>query len=531
MSKDSLVCIYDFAILPYALGDVLTWNIKRSVIAEDAGLSKIEVLVCADDEVPSVYHQNQYITSSNFETHLLELMPAFSSNPKLLELRVFRSRERMWSALEGRKLNEASKAGVLGYRRVWDRRAKISEVNNYFEQQICSHQDLNDYAARNGSEIPWLSMSRSFLEPVRELKERWNPLGYFVALNFRTRAFDPDADDAEQERDANLAAWMYFLNWAEKVRPDVTFVLLGRTQEKPPVLLELKNVLFPRALGQGLGHELAWIQESDCFLGSSSGFAAMANFLQTPYLITGMNPRACKNYCIEEGTTRLPFSTEGQELMYGAESSDRLQEYLCRTLPLRENVVADDRPESRIVERFPTLRRSGEWGALAFNSVVEEYESLMNQGMFRAAFGVLDIKLRKSVQSKEEEILYLKSRARYYCDVQIYSNAKIELEKLRGMGVEDVETRSLLEEANSQLLLENVDRFIQRNPDVGGAYCGVDLVRARAYEKLGRYEEAFTSVQSHLRGYPEDDSATELEQRIRKRIAEEAQFGGFMFPV
>ena len=56
------------------------------------------------------------------------------------------------------------------------------------------------------------------------------------------------------------------------------FVVVGRLQEKPLELLRLPNVISLRTLGLGLGHELTLMLRCDLFIGTSSGFAAMANF-------------------------------------------------------------------------------------------------------------------------------------------------------------------------------------------------------------------------------------------------------------
>lgn len=521
MNNKRLVAVYDFAVMPYALGDVLTWSVKKSVTALNHGLESVVVYICADEKNPSNFHQNQFVTPTNFEASLLELMPAFWSNPMMSEVRVFRSREALMESLSSLSdLDTASRAGLTGYDYVWENRGQLAVVNSYLERQICSHEDINDYAARNAGGIPWLQMPESFTSAVRDLRASWSPEGYFVAMNIRTRAYDPESDDAEQARDANLEVWKGFIERAAVERSDVTFVLTGRMQEKPPALLSLNNLIFPRALGYGLGHELAWVNQADCFMGSSSGFAAMANFSRRPYLITGMNPRACKNYCIRMDVPRLPFARDGQELMYGEESGERLMDFINRNLPVRAAESGSALAQaSELGSLVPDLRRGGEWTPPPFDQARKEFDSLMLQGLYRAAFGVLDIKLKKSVQSEADKIRYLKLRALYHCDVQVYSNAKIEIESLIELGCEDDEVKALSERVNGRLLLENIDRFVQRNPDVGGAYCGTDLVRARVYATLKDFDEALRCVESHMRMYPEDATARALRVEIDRSIS------------
>jgi hypothetical protein len=72
--------------------------------------------------------------------------------------------------------------------------------------------------------------------------------------------------------------------------------------------------------------------QSDLFIGTSSGFAAMANFSRTPYFITRMNDESCNAYRIEPGCTQLPFATERQFLVYEPETPQLLMRLLERGL-------------------------------------------------------------------------------------------------------------------------------------------------------------------------------------------------------
>ena len=109
-------------------------------------------------------------------------------------------------------------------------------------------------------------------------------------------------------------AWLQFLSYCSTEHPNVCFVLLGKLEEKPLKLFSLENCFVPRLNNQGLAHELAWVEESDFLMGSSSGFAAMANFSKTPYVITKITKRATDNYCIPFGVQKLPFAKGFQEL-------------------------------------------------------------------------------------------------------------------------------------------------------------------------------------------------------------------------
>jgi hypothetical protein len=91
-------------------------------------------------------------------------------------------------------------------------------------------------------------------------------------------------------------------------------------------------VISLRTLGLGLGHELSLMLRSDLFIGTSSGFAALANFSEVPYFITKMNPGACRAFAIAPGSERLPFAGERQILVYEPETRELLMRLLERGL-------------------------------------------------------------------------------------------------------------------------------------------------------------------------------------------------------
>ncbi|MEO8008638.1 MAG: hypothetical protein ABI728_08985, partial [Betaproteobacteria bacterium] len=133
-------------------------------------------------------------------------------------------------------------------------------------------------------------------------------------------------------RDSDFFEWYEFLKDADKTYPDVQFVTVGRLQEKPLELLRLPNVISLRTLGLGLGHELTFMLQSDLFIGTSSGFAALANFSEIPYFVTKMSPESCRAYGIKQGSERLPFATKRQILVYEPETRELLMKLLERGL-------------------------------------------------------------------------------------------------------------------------------------------------------------------------------------------------------
>ena len=79
-------------------------------------------------------------------------------------------------------------------------------------------------------------------------------------------------------RDADLADWHEFINYTGKKMPEVLFCQVGAFSEWDSKLSTFPNVFIPRLHGLSLAHELALLQASDMFIGTSSGFATMATF-------------------------------------------------------------------------------------------------------------------------------------------------------------------------------------------------------------------------------------------------------------
>ena len=179
-----------------------------------------------------------------------------------------------------------------------------------------------------------------------------------VAIHMRLRRLDIGYGGKHTySRDSNFLEWHEFLREAGRKHPDVQFVALGRLQEKPLELLRLPNVMSLRTLGLGLGHELTLLLKSDLFIGTSSGFSAMACFSRLPYFMTNIDSGTCRAYCIEYGAERVPFASDRQRLIYEPETRELLMNLLERGL---EGTPARGGPPAPAMD--PTIDvRSWEW--------------------------------------------------------------------------------------------------------------------------------------------------------------------------
>lgn len=378
-SQARLIAIYDFEFFPYALGDVLTWNVRTAMRCEELGKDAVDVYICLDEKNPASIYQRGLINEDNYELFFAELYEAFGTNPKLHHLHIYSNRGELIEHLESIIGNDTHNLEVLNdylsilQKHVSDalltrvftkikakiRSSKITQsiykrlvpdalksavrnnyteegvLNQYFIKYIYSHDRINEFYAKYGY-VPDLCAARGCAPDVDELIARQFKGKKIVPFHLRQRRLDVGyGGDHTYERDSNFLEWYHFLKEAAVLYPEVQFVTLGRLQEKPLEILRLPNVTSLRLYGMGLGHELTLMLKSDLFIGTSSGFAALANFSKIPYFITRMNPGSCHAYAIPEGAEQLPFATPQQKLVYASETSELLLSLLSSGLNIQ----------------------------------------------------------------------------------------------------------------------------------------------------------------------------------------------------
>ena len=352
--------IYDFQLLPYALGDVLTWNIQTALRCEEAGRRQVEAFICMDRTVPASIYQRDLVMAENCGLYFNELFSAFYTHPNLGNIHLFASYDEMRGHLRDASRGDALSAETLAdYERVLAGRDDTATLNAYFIKYIYSHERLNNYGAQHGR-IPLLTPSRGCEPDVQGLLATLFADKRIVVIHPRLRQLDNGLGGLHTYfRDSDFLEWYEFVRAAAEKHPEVQFVVVGRLQEKPLELLRLPNVISLRTLGLGLGHDLTLMLHADLFIGTSSGFAAMANFSNIPYFITKVNKESCNAYGIAQGSTRLPFGGPNQILVYEPETSAMLMDLLERglaTVPSRPAFVPPARSAEVSVRGFERER-------------------------------------------------------------------------------------------------------------------------------------------------------------------------------
>ena len=302
-----MIGIYDFSYGPYALGDALTWTMNLNVGAAAAGCDAIDQYLVIDPSRPGNGYQ-PFVNQHNYVSIIDNLFPAFTCAPLLRSLKLIRHPP-------GFNLFLARE--VMRRRPIWP--PFHSHLNKKLD--FISHRRINAFYWKHGY-LPWLTAPRGYAAWADAFYRSHCTGRFVVAVNIRQSALS--LTPASLFRDSPQPEWHAFIRRAAARHPDVLFLILGGYTEWDRDAFRLPDVLIPRTMGLGLGHELALLHRADLFMGSSSGFAAMATFCNKPYLITNIQRLFSKYIGVPVGGRRYPFGNENQILHWETETQDVL---------------------------------------------------------------------------------------------------------------------------------------------------------------------------------------------------------------
>jgi hypothetical protein len=307
-----MIGIYDFSYGPYALGDALTWTMNLNVIAATKGCDAIDQYLVITPRKPGNRYQ-PFVTPHNYVSIIDSLFPAFLCSPMLRSLKLFR---------HPATFNLFLLRDVARRRPMWP--SFFGHLNRRLE--FTSHRRINAYYKQHG-QLPWLVSPRGYRDWADEFRRSHCAGRFVVAVNIRQSQSSVSLTPPDLFRDSPLPEWRAFIRRASARHPNVLFLILGGYTEWDREMFRLPNVLIPRVMGLGLGHELALLQRADLFMGSSSGFAAMATFCNRPYLISNIQHLFAEYVDVPVGARHYPFGTENQILYWEKENQDVLLEF------------------------------------------------------------------------------------------------------------------------------------------------------------------------------------------------------------
>ena len=313
LNKDVFTGIYDFSYAPYALGDAITWQVNLCVKSIDAGKRGIAQYIVADPNRPS-FPLQKYITVNNYIEYVNNLFPVFLCCPDTISISIIKDKVSFDLSLF---------KSMFHCDHMWP-----SLVNHFFGKlDYYSHGLINDFFRRNGY-IPRLKPPRGYEASVDDFINKYCSGRFIVSVNVRQRKFYQDLKFLNSKivlnRDSELSEWYSFFKIVGQKYPDVVFLIFGGYMEWERELYNYGNVMIPRAMGFNLAHELTFLHKSNLFMGTSSGFAAMATFSEVPYIITNYEHAAAKNVDIPLYAIRYPFALDHQILSWERETKELL---------------------------------------------------------------------------------------------------------------------------------------------------------------------------------------------------------------
>jgi hypothetical protein len=305
-----MIGIYDFSYGPYALGDALTWTMNLNIGAAQAGADAVDEYLVIDPGRPASRHQ-PFVNALNYVSIIDNLFPAFLCCPKLRTLKLVRHPP---------SFNLFLLREVLRRRPMWP--SFLGHLTRKLD--FISHRRIDRYYARHGT-LPWLAAPRGYGAWADAFRHERCSGHFVVAVNIRRGALS--LTPANIHRDSPMPEWAAFMADAVRRYPDTLFLILGGYTEWDRALLRLPNVAVPRALGFGLGHELALLHRADLFMGTSSGFATMATFSNVPYVITKIEGLFARYAGVRAGSRHYPFGGDNQILYWETETRGVLLEF------------------------------------------------------------------------------------------------------------------------------------------------------------------------------------------------------------
>lgn len=319
--SSSLHVFIDYAFVPYALGDTFTLLVNMEIQRLLKGKDDIVQLVLADPASPKSQWQ-PFVNSSNFRSFLIELFPAYLFSPSTSRLTFTESRPYFYHQLV---------KSAFGGRSIWP--GIYAQARGAFD--FFSHKAINRFFFKHGS-LPLLEAPEALRHRARHHLETRFAGKRVVTVNLRNSksGFFYTAP----HREAAMPEWEAFFVKAGESHPDVVFLIVGSFGEWRRSLLRLPNVAISRRLGLGLADELSILLQSHLFMGSSSGFSALATFSSVPYLIANYEQGMANYVGLSVGDSRYPFAKEDQVLLWGTEDHGELHERFC-TLMSRRSVT------------------------------------------------------------------------------------------------------------------------------------------------------------------------------------------------
>jgi hypothetical protein len=307
VAKRRLLAFFDYAYLPHALGDTLTCMENVQIVAREAGVCEVDLIILAARERPAPSWQ-PFVTAQQAVGSVHGLLPAFMSSSLVRDVHLIENRQ-MFYAL----VSEWHRRGAPTWPAI--------DALTLERIDFMSHMKAVEHFRKTGS-IPLLSAPRGYSKQTDAFASRFCNGRFRVVLNVRQSHLK--SARVQPERDSDFETWEQFIKDCAARFPDVVFIVVGRYSDVDRRFEQLSATIVPRSWGCGLGVELTLLQSADLFMGTSSGFSQAALFGHPSYIVTNTEPRAAAFCGVQPGARHHPFARPDQIVTWSRETAESL---------------------------------------------------------------------------------------------------------------------------------------------------------------------------------------------------------------
>jgi len=391
--------IYDFRILPFALGDVIISMIHGAKDLKGE-TSKFPFYFYRNDLV-KVHPIQSSINKRNAKKQLGDLNEALLFNPFQLSVKKISKKP------DNAGCETVQDVEILNFYKEYLQSNQVKNYHRYFNAEIASHRSLNKLNQKN-KPMPNLQTPSHIAKETQRLIKKFTGKNKWICVHLRFRGLNPKEDLADIKRNADPGFWYEMLtNIAQKYKNDHAILLLGPKGSYPESFYKIPNLYAVSSMGGTLKNSIAAILSAAAFVGSSSGFANCATFSNTPYLIFDISENGYENYCIEYNSPRLPFSKEQQHLSSQSDSPKIVAEKLRGILPRLNDISQHFHDDSEIAKaktKYKMVR--------AFSYVVSKKVNKLSDKPDKSLFSEICLLEKVVPELKEDAILkWVKSQS------------------------------------------------------------------------------------------------------------------------
>ena len=391
--------IYDFRILPFALGDIII-SMIHNAIDLNGQISKFPHYYFRNDLV-KVHPIQSFINKRNVKKQLGDLSEALLFNPLQLPVR------KIGSKPDNAGCETAQDLEIFTFYKKYLKSNRVENYHSYFNTQIASHRSLNQLTQEN-KPIPNLQTPRHIAQATKRLIKKYTGKNKWICVHLRFRGIENTADLADINRNADPGFWYGILsNIAQEYKNDEAVLLLGPKGSYPESFYKIPNLHSVSAMGGTLKNSIAAILSASAFIGSSSGFANCATFSNTPYLIFDLSENGYGNYCIDKNSIRLPFAKEQQYLSSQSDSRVLIKEKVRTILPNSKFKVSP-LPKKAVLDTARAYKKTNS----SFSHIVSKLLRNLNIKPNKELFSEICLLEKAVPELKEDAILkWVKSKS------------------------------------------------------------------------------------------------------------------------